>query len=897
MMSASFSDKFESLPELFSSDSQILNFFESIGEAFIFLNPTGKIVYLNSLAESLLKRPRRELLGQDIWQEFQEAVTTRFYEELQRARVTNRTVLFDEFYPPLDCWFAVRAVPSKAGLLVYFQNITAQKKLEQQLQELHPGFLPQQSAPKKPFPTVSMLDMDLQAVVVRRMAEGVCLIKASSNTIVYANPKFEQMFGYNPGELLGQPFSVLYNPNSESDASKIVQEVINRLYVESEFTFEVCNARKDGSLFWTSSTASIFEHPVYETLYVIVHQDINTRKQIEAALYESEERYRLVVQALTEGIVIQDTGGRIITCNSSAEGILGLSLDQLLGRTSVDPRWRAVREDGKPFPGLEHPAMQTLLTGQPMTNVIMGIHKPSGELSWISVNTQPVFKPGPSKKEKSPIAVVSSFTDITERLKAEQAVRESEERFSRMFLAAPTPLVLTTYLDTSVLDANSQFCALIGFSTEELIGQNLFNLLKISPEIANTWKEQLHLVGNVFNHEISVYNSQNTLIWLLASLNLVEIDSRPCILSTFIDISERKRLEIALSNSEELYRVMARNLPESAVLIFDRDLRFVLAEGNALEKSGFTSEVVEGKTLWEVLQPEDAAKLLPYYEAALSGIEHHFEDYYDDRVYLVQALPLKNEKGEIFAGMFLSQDISRLKQAELRATTEKERLDVTLRSIGDGVIATDLAGNITLINSSAEKLTGWESQEASGLPIETVFNITNEKTREIVPNPVRKTLEEGKVIELSNHTVLTNKKGNAYSIADSSAPIRDRNGKIIGSVLVFRDVTERQKLAEEMIRASKLESLGVLAGGIAHDFNNLLTAIIGNLDLAQQYSRTIPAAANSENLKTSLEEVSKAVVRSKDLTLQLLTFARGGAPVKKTTQLETVVRDAANFAL
>ena len=104
----------------------------------------------------------------------------------------------------------------------------------------------------------------------------------------------------------------------------------------------------------------------------------------------AEQIYRQALAALSEGIVVQDKDGAITSCNPAAERILGLSVDQMKGVKSTDPRWRAVHEDGSPFPGEEHPAMVTLRTGLPVEGVIMGVHKPDGSLSWISINVDAV---------------------------------------------------------------------------------------------------------------------------------------------------------------------------------------------------------------------------------------------------------------------------------------------------------------------------------------------------------------------------------------------------------------------------------------------------------------------------------------------------------------------------
>ena len=235
--------------------------------------------------------------------------------------------------------------------------------------------------------------------------------------------------------------------------------------------------------------------------------------------------------------------------------------------------------------------------------------------------------------------------------------------------------------------------------------------------------------------------------------------------------------------------------------------------------------------------------------------------------------------------------MAELRDSEAALAAEKERLAVTLYSIGDGVITTDTSGRVLSLNKVAEQLTGWPQAETLGKPLADFFKIVNENTREPIASPLEEALSSGRVCSLEQAAVLIARDGTERAVADSAAPIRDRDGRIVGAVVVFRDVTEKQKSEAELLKESKLESVGLLAGGIAHDFNNILQGILGNLSLARMN------AHSTERMLERLAGVEKSAMRAKDLTQQLVMFARGGAPIRKRVQLSALIKDATLFSL
>jgi PAS domain S-box-containing protein len=230
------------------------------------------------------------------------------------------------------------------------------------------------------------------------------------------------------------------------------------------------------------------------------------------------------------------------------------------------------------------------------------------------------------------------------------------------------------------------------------------------------------------------------------------------------------------------------------------------------------------------------------------------------------------------------------RRAEQELADEKERLAVTLRSIGDGVITTDLTGTVLLINHAAEILTGWTLQEAAGRPLCGVFRSVDPETRQVCDNSVAMLTQNPWKVGFNRSTVLVSRDSTERPIEETAAPLRDAEGRTIGMVMVFRDITDALKVQEERAKASKIASLGLLAGGIAHDFNNILMSIMGNLSMAR-------VSMSGPPLDRSLDEAQRACLRARQLTWQLLTFSRGGVPLKRTLSIPRILIEAAGLAL
>jgi PAS domain S-box-containing protein len=307
---------------------------------------------------------------------------------------------------------------------------------------------------------------------------------------------------------------------------------------------------------------------------------------------------------------------------------------------------------------------------------------------------------------------------------------------------------------------------------------------------------------------------------------------------------------------------------------------------------------VTGQICWQAIQSEQTGpgpfctnSLLIDEKGQSTGIHTwEFHNTRNQRWYYIMDRAINWVDGRIVR-LEVATDITDKKDAERALATEKEQLAVTLNSIGDAVITTDTNGCVILMNPIAEQLTGWNIHEAAGRPLSEVFNIINELTGTACESPVEKVLSSGQIVGLANHTALISRDGQMRSIADSGAPIITSSGDTIGVVLVFRDVTDQYRLERELEKARKIESLGLLAGGIAHDFNNMLSAILGNIDLSLLDSNL------EEKTRKRLEDAFKASQRARDLTRQLLTFAKGGQPITQTADLSEIIKDSTDFIL
>ena len=252
--------------------------------------------------------------------------------------------------------------------------------------------------------------LDLQSRIVQNMAEGVVMIQASDGVIVYANPRFECMFGYGAGELTKRHIRIINAPG-EKDPQVVADEIITSLLQTGEWNGEIHNIRKDGTMFWCNATTTTFNHPEYGLVWVSVHLDITKRKMAEAALEASEHKYRTLVENIPEKIFTKDTNEAYVSCNKHYARDLGIAVEAIVGKTDYDFYPRDLADKYRAYD------REVMASGA--THTIEERYIVNGKESWVSTLKTPILDEAGNVS-----GILGIFHDITSRKRKEEALRE-----------------------------------------------------------------------------------------------------------------------------------------------------------------------------------------------------------------------------------------------------------------------------------------------------------------------------------------------------------------------------------------------------------------------------------------------------------------------------------------
>lgn len=595
----------------------------------------------------------------------------------------------------------------------------------------------------------------------------------------------------------------------------------------------------------------------------------------------SDRLFRDLVESSQELFYQVDIDGRYLYLNPAWEKALGFPLSEMIGHHFFDFQPAEIRQRDL--------ARMAELMNQPSFHqyeTIM-LHRDGSPRNILFSGKQVLSEKGRL------LGTQGIGYDITERKLAEEEVRISAAQLRVFISNAPTAIAM---FDSGLryLAYSDRWLEDYGLGKQNLIGRHHYDVF---PSIRENdfWKD-VHLrclAGETIKKEEDTFvgadGKQEWLRWDVRPWYLPSGEIGGILMLTE-SITARRRVELELRASEERYRNLA-DMGFEAIFIHENDVIIDLNR-TLIELLRYDSkeEIIGKKGAEFVVAPQSRRHILERLKMRTTGPTEVWCVRKDGTQFLgeTQAREITYQGKPM--RLVNIRDITARKQAEEAVAAEKERLSVTLQSIGDGVIATDTAGCVVVMNTVAETLTGWPQHEALGLPLSRVFQIVHEISREPCENPVDKVFATGDIIELANHTLLISRDGTERVIADSGAPIRSADGKTLGVVLVFRDMTEKQKLIAAAQRTQKLESLGILAGGIAHDFNNLLGGIYGYIDIAHAKSR-------DNALTDYLAKAMATIDRARGLTHQLLTFAKGGVPIRQTQALFPFVEETVNFVL
>jgi len=594
---------------------------------------------------------------------------------------------------------------------------------------------------------------------------------------------------------------------------------------------------------------------------------LRIQKRIEAALAGYDKWF----EHASHPLMILDASGRVLEANPETAGWLGITKKSLLLKP-FHPN--ILMEDRGLFDTHLKKAFRT--RARQGCEIRLNIKKKTPFI----VHLDSVIMKDPIRKKN---LCRTAMTDITEP-------KQMEYQYHNLVNTALVGIFQST-IKGDIIFANPAAVRMMGFkSFKDMKSKRAFKYYR-DPERREAMLRSLKLQGKVEGYEVELITKAGKPISFLLNASL-----REDILTGIVqDITERKKAEAALKDAEEKYRTLIEESMQAVIVV--QDNRIVFASRVTAHILGFEVEALlnlSSKEVKHLFHPEDRAMVWENMKKRLSGC--HIPPRYEFRI-------IRNDGSvrwvEIYASVIqyhgkpavqgFAVDITARKKAveALRQSEEKYRLlseniPVIVYSARPDQHSTPL-----FLSGKISELTGYTAREF----------MSNSKRFDQILHPddsqyvwTQIKAHRRKKIPLDIQYRIITKTGKTKWIRDKATPILDDRGRIIRIDGFNEDITANKRIEEELFKAKTLESVGVLAGGIAHDFNNILTGVLGHINMAR-------LSVNKEyNIARHLDQAEKAAWRAKSLTQQLLTFSKGGAPVKKETSIEELIRESARFA-
>jgi two-component system cell cycle sensor histidine kinase/response regulator CckA len=593
------------------------------------------------------------------------------------------------------------------------------------------------------------------------------------------------------------------------------------------------------------------------------------RKRAEETLRASARQWQTTFDAISDAVSLMDLEWRILRCNVAMATFLGKPFSDIIGR----PCWELVHGTSEPIEGC--PFVRMRETYRKATLVLQIDDR------WLNVAVDPVLD-----ENGSLAGGIHILTDITERVRAEEALRESEERFRQFFENEPEYCYMVSP-EGIILDVNSAALKALGYKKEELVGKPLQMIYapESRPRIKQLfakWKE----TGELRNEEMVIVTKEGNRRTVLLSASAVRDKDGRILHSVSVqrDITERKRAAEALRESEEKYRLLVESLQEG-IWVIDQDAHTTFVNSRMAEMLGYNVDEMQGRHLFSFMDERGVEIAKHYLERRKRGIKEQHELKFlrkdGTRVYaLLATSPITDDEGNYIGATAGVQDITKRKQAEEALRESEEKYRILVENQTDLVVKVDTEGRFQFVSPTYCELFGKKQEELLG---KTFLPLVHEDDRQTTAKAMEDLYKPPYTCYVEQRALT---KDGWRWLAWADKAVLDQDGNVVAIVGVGRDITERKRLEEQLLQSQKMEAVGRLTGGIAHDFNNLLTVIIGFSELLLH--RHLDEGGP---LYKPIEEIQKAGKQAASLTGQLLAFSRKQVLQPRVLDLNAVVSD------